>query len=275
MHILRVLDPLEGIEKKIAELYERFSEIFGEDAEAASFFYRMSVDEIAHANLVGYQRRVVVQNMKLAKDVSLDLDDINYTLERVKSLLAGPPPSLEEAVKLALEIENSAAEAHSRTAIAEAVPGIYQLLSSLSGFDSKHCEMVENFAASRGFAFVSSQKRSEFMHAARSVPDSESGGTSAAIEPEALERIEHFFEWHKSMDIYEILGVKDYATADEIKRAFHSRAREFHPDSYANAAKELRQKLDVIFSCVTDAYSTLMDPVKRRQYDITHTKLRK
>lgn len=36
MHIIKVLDPLEKLETKISELYEWFSRIFADDAEAAS-----------------------------------------------------------------------------------------------------------------------------------------------------------------------------------------------------------------------------------------------
>ncbi len=275
MLILRVLESLETIETKIADLYELFSKIFAEDAGAASFFYRMSVDETAHANLVRYQRRVVVQNMKLVKEISLDLDAVNATLERVISVLSEPPYSLEEALKIALEIEKSLAEAHSLTAVAQAIPDFSRLLSSLSGFDSRHCEVVEDFAASRGFPFEATKGRRAVMHATLSAPDTKTGESPFEIPPEMLERIEHYFKWHESMDLYEVLGIRDYATNDDIKRAYHSKAHEFHPDSYVNAPEEIQKKLGVIFSSLTEAYSTLTDPVKRRQYDEGRTNQRK
>ena len=62
---------------------------------------------------------------------------------------------------------------------------------------------------------------------------------------------------------YEILGVKQTARLEEIKRAFRRRALRLHPDrnpgDYRAAAK---------FRRVNEAYEVLSDPDRRRAYDI-------
>ena len=62
---------------------------------------------------------------------------------------------------------------------------------------------------------------------------------------------------------YEILGVKQTAHLEEIKRAFRRRALRVHPDrnpgDYRAAAK---------FNRVNEAYEVLSDPDRRRAYDI-------
>jgi rubrerythrin len=273
MHILKVLQPIEELEKKIADLYKWFSEIFADDAEAAAFFYRVSIDETVHANLVAYQRRVAIQNSKLCEEIAFDLEDLNATIEKVVSTLLGPPPSLEEAVKIAIDIEKNATEAHYRTAIQQAFPDICQLLNNLSTFDSRHCEVFEDFASDRGFPFASKVRPLMNAQAGSSTP--ERVAPRAKISPEKLEKIEHYYKFHKNMNFYKILGVKEYASNEEIKTAFHSWAFEFHPDSHMNAVEEIQKKLNVIFAYVTTAYSTLMDAVTRKQYDMTLTTLRK
>jgi molecular chaperone DnaJ len=57
---------------------------------------------------------------------------------------------------------------------------------------------------------------------------------------------------------YDILGVTDNATQDEIKKAYKKKAIEHHPDKGGN---------EEVFKKVSEAYDTLGDEGKRRNYD--------
>jgi curved DNA-binding protein len=59
-------------------------------------------------------------------------------------------------------------------------------------------------------------------------------------------------------NFYDVLGVKRDATQDEIKRAFRKLAAKYHPDAGGDEAK---------FKEVSEAYTTLSDEEKRREYD--------
>lgn len=71
-------------------------------------------------------------------------------------------------------------------------------------------------------------------------------------------------------DYYDILGVRQGADEDEIKRAYRREALRWHPDRNPEdpaAAEKFKQ--------ISEAYAALGDPVRRRQYDLSRAPLRR
>jgi molecular chaperone DnaJ len=64
-------------------------------------------------------------------------------------------------------------------------------------------------------------------------------------------------------DYYEVLGVSKDATDTELKKAFRSLARKFHPDKNPDDSES-----EHLFKEVQEAYAVLSNPDQRRQYDM-------
>ena len=66
---------------------------------------------------------------------------------------------------------------------------------------------------------------------------------------------------------YTVLNVKETASASEIKTAYRDLIKQVHPDTIANTAPYLRRIAEEKAKEITEAYSVLSNPSKRRDYD--------
>ena len=65
-------------------------------------------------------------------------------------------------------------------------------------------------------------------------------------------------------DYYEILGLPRTATTAQIKKRYRELVRKYHPDVAGNEAESSKTFVEI-----TEAYKTLVDPIKRSIYDAT------
>ena len=64
-------------------------------------------------------------------------------------------------------------------------------------------------------------------------------------------------------DYHEVLGVPKDASDDVIRKAYKKLAIKWHPDKHVDDKKEAEEK----FKEISEAYSVLSDPKKKREYD--------
>lgn len=76
-----------------------------------------------------------------------------------------------------------------------------------------------------------------------------------------------FTRVEKATDYYDVLSVGRQATAEELKSAYHTLARRYHPDRFHQRDATLRSQVDSAFAHIARAYETLGDQDLRAAYD--------
>ena len=84
-----------------------------------------------------------------------------------------------------------------------------------------------------------------------------------------IDHIEQLYSEYKKVDYYRILGVQPKDPVEEIKKAFFNAELKYHPDMYPLIDEDVEKKLVGIFTYIRNAYLTLIDPGKRREYDLS------
>jgi tetratricopeptide (TPR) repeat protein len=93
----------------------------------------------------------------------------------------------------------------------------------------------------------------------------------AALDPETLEARREILEYFQSLPLknhFEVLGVDPGCTDAEVKRAYASLAKRFHPDVHRDPRlRDLHDVLEAIFIRVGEAWEVLGDAKSRASYE--------
>jgi curved DNA-binding protein CbpA len=69
------------------------------------------------------------------------------------------------------------------------------------------------------------------------------------------------------LDYYQLLHLSPDAEPSEVRQAYHTTSRAFHPDANRQRSPEIRDAIDQIAKRVTEAYSVLRNPRRRDAYN--------
>ncbi|NMC71445.1 MAG: DnaJ domain-containing protein [Myxococcales bacterium] len=70
-----------------------------------------------------------------------------------------------------------------------------------------------------------------------------------------------------SSTYYQVLAVNPTDPQEVIRKAFHRRSVQLHPDRHRQTPEPVRSQVYAIYKRITEAYGVLIDPDLRRLYD--------
>lgn len=76
-------------------------------------------------------------------------------------------------------------------------------------------------------------------------------------------------EQFKNLTYYELLGIAQNATPEEIKRAYRQQVTQYHPDHYSKASPDEQRYASERTQRINEAYDVLSNPKKRTMYDLS------
>jgi rubrerythrin len=146
MKLSMVLKNAAELEESVAGLYDWYAQIFDDIPEANAFFLTMKREELDHLNKVEFQRRIVDQNPRVFKDLPLETGEIQATIKMIEQHISEGVFEIMDALKFAIDLENSAAEIHYKTAMVQSNRDVAKLVTALTKDDKAHSEKLRNFA---------------------------------------------------------------------------------------------------------------------------------
>ena len=88
------------------------------------------------------------------------------------------------------------------------------------------------------------------------------------LSPEEILKIKEFLLYIEGNRLYELLGVTQSATEEQIRQGYHSISRQWHPDRFFK--RDLgnhKENIENIFMAITKAYRTLSNITTRKEFD--------
>ncbi|MBX7115041.1 MAG: DnaJ domain-containing protein, partial [Myxococcaceae bacterium] len=90
---------------------------------------------------------------------------------------------------------------------------------------------------------------------------------AGGADQQVADQIEKRYEaLQKNRELYAVLGLPVGAPKDQVKQAFLSLAKIYHPDRLPSTLPHLAPKMNSLFEAIRDAYEQLYDDAKRASY---------
>jgi rubrerythrin len=139
-----VLEVCQSVELSCAELYHYFAEIFKEDRDSFLLWLKTAMEEENHGRLFALVAKL--QRRNIVKSIRIELIDAEIALIYIQSLIEKvkrTPPSLEEALRIALDLEKKLDCLIMKNSVDFADQSYEKTFLAITKYDAKHFESIQ------------------------------------------------------------------------------------------------------------------------------------
>lgn len=106
-------------------------------------------------------------------------------------------------------------------------------------------------------------------HTGQAKADETETAPEANVEPETttITLDEYLDRVLNAVTFYDVLGIDRGVESDELKKAYFTSAKQFHPDKYRSESPETLKRIQDAFTSLSQAHETLKTPELREIYD--------
>ncbi len=150
--LIQLMNESIKLEFNVADLYMTFCKTFHEDY---AFWFQLHMEEKDHASIIQSAREAWLSGKEFPLEIlSPNVDELIALNTKLASLLeeySENPPSREIAFNVALDLEESAGEAHFQDAMEQAPSStLLEVFQMLNGEDKEHANRIRTHMRDNG-----------------------------------------------------------------------------------------------------------------------------
>lgn len=156
MKMGKIINGCKAVEEAVASIYRTFADFF---PEYRTFWVDLYRDELEHSYWLSDANNIEAIDLLPSEDMLPSMDIIERTLVFVRGkiqYIKTNPVSLEEALKIALKLEESMVETFTNEMTANLFASDYEALSKkIIAAEKRHINKIEDMMLSKGFLQLS------------------------------------------------------------------------------------------------------------------------
>lgn len=140
------------LERKVADIYRRFHELFVDDKMAGYLWHSLSVEEDGHADFLESEMKMLDKVPSAFGDVRVSIGEVEKALGRVEEIdkrVGEKKVDLKEAVCIALTLEKDIVEGQYARLVEISSPSLKRIFAEITG-ESDHMEKLLTVAKKLG-----------------------------------------------------------------------------------------------------------------------------